>query len=95
MRRVKGALNMQCRRGDIPSGAARANLALQATKLGWHAHGIARLHRRLPPVYKTSYDEGTLREKLFRRGPLLPDTHPAAGFRRNAGAVAEKPRATA
>lgn len=47
-------------------------------------------------VYKTSYDEGTLREKLFRRGPLLPDTHPAAGFRRNAGAVAvEKPRATA
>ena len=34
-------------------------------------------------VYKTSYREGTLREKLFPgRGARLPAVHPAAGFRR-------------
>ena len=33
-------------------------------------------------VFKTAYREGTLREKLFAgRGPYLPATHPAAGFR--------------
>ncbi|WP_454916435.1 LLM class flavin-dependent oxidoreductase [Xanthobacter sediminis] len=33
-------------------------------------------------VYKTSYGEGTLRQKLFPgRGPLLPRTHPAAAVR--------------
>jgi FMN-dependent oxidoreductase (nitrilotriacetate monooxygenase family) len=39
--------------------------------------------------YRTSYDEGTLREKFFGRGPRLPETHQAAGFRRTrAGAPA-------
>ncbi len=32
--------------------------------------------------YRTSYEEGALREKLFGRGPRLPDTHQAAGYRR-------------
>jgi long-chain alkane monooxygenase len=33
-------------------------------------------------VYKTSYREGTLREKLFPgRGPLLHDTHPGSRYR--------------
>ena len=32
--------------------------------------------------YKTAYAEGTLREKLFAKGPRLPDNHPAAAFRR-------------
>jgi long-chain alkane monooxygenase len=36
-------------------------------------------------AYKTAYDSGTLREKLFPgRGPLLHPTHPGAGFRRGA-----------
>jgi long-chain alkane monooxygenase len=36
-------------------------------------------------VYKTTYREGTLREKLFPgRGPQLHATHPGAGFRRPA-----------
>ena len=32
--------------------------------------------------YRTSYEEGTLREKLFGRGARLPETHQAAGHRR-------------
>lgn len=31
--------------------------------------------------YKTAYDSGTLREKLFREGPRLPETHAGAGYR--------------
>jgi FMN-dependent oxidoreductase (nitrilotriacetate monooxygenase family) len=39
--------------------------------------------------YRTSYEEGTLREKFFGRGPRLPDTHQAASHRRHpAGAPA-------
>jgi long-chain alkane monooxygenase len=33
-------------------------------------------------VYKTSYSEGTLREKLFAEGDRLPDRHAGAQFRR-------------
>ena len=33
-------------------------------------------------VYKSSYKEGTLRQKLFGTGDRLPESHPAAGFRR-------------
>ncbi|MDI4657574.1 LLM class flavin-dependent oxidoreductase [Xanthobacter autotrophicus] len=44
-------------------------------------------------VYKTAYDEGTLREKLFPgRGPKLPDTHPAAGYRGIGTAADPRPR---
>jgi FMN-dependent oxidoreductase (nitrilotriacetate monooxygenase family) len=43
-------------------------------------HVVPELQRR--GVYKTEYREGTLREKLFRRGPRLPDTHRAARYRR-------------
>jgi FMN-dependent oxidoreductase (nitrilotriacetate monooxygenase family) len=43
-------------------------------------HVVPELQRR--GVYKTSYADGTLREKLFNRGPRLPDTHPAARHRR-------------
>ncbi len=32
-------------------------------------------------VYKTEYTEGTLRHKLFGRGPRLPETHRAANYR--------------
>lgn len=32
-------------------------------------------------VYKTEYTEGTLREKLFSKGPRLSHPHPAAGYR--------------
>lgn len=32
-------------------------------------------------VYRTAYAPGTLREKLFGRGPLLPAEHPAAHYR--------------
>jgi long-chain alkane monooxygenase len=39
-------------------------------------------------VYKTSYRDGTLREKLFPgRGALLHSTHPGAGYRRAATAI--------
>jgi len=31
--------------------------------------------------YKTAYDSGTLREKLFNEGPRLPETHAGAGYR--------------
>lgn len=40
---------------------------------------VPELQRR--GVYPTAYKPGTLREKLFGDGPLLPDNHPAAGFR--------------
>jgi len=43
-------------------------------------HVVPELQRR--GVYRTSYDEGTLREKLFGRGPRLPETHRGAGYRR-------------
>jgi FMN-dependent oxidoreductase (nitrilotriacetate monooxygenase family) len=33
-------------------------------------------------AYQTEYAPGTLREKLFGRGPYLPDEHRGAGFRR-------------
>ncbi len=40
---------------------------------------VPELQRR--GVYPTAYREGTLREKLFGDGPLLPDSHPAARYR--------------
>lgn len=43
-------------------------------------HVIPELQRR--GAYKTSYAEGTLRHKLFGRGPRLPETHRAARHRR-------------
>jgi FMN-dependent oxidoreductase (nitrilotriacetate monooxygenase family) len=43
-------------------------------------HVIPELQRR--GVYKTAYDEGTLRHKLFGHGPHLPETHRAAQYRR-------------
>ena len=42
---------------------------------------VPELQRR--GVYRTTYDPGTLRHKLFGRGPRLPDSHPAAGYRRS------------
>ncbi|MFG1329660.1 LLM class flavin-dependent oxidoreductase [Xanthobacter autotrophicus] len=43
-------------------------------------------------VYKTAYAEGPLRQKLFPgRGPTLPATHPAAGFRRGATVAPAEP----
>jgi hypothetical protein len=32
-------------------------------------------------VYPGAYRPGTLREKLFGRGPRLPDEHPGAQYR--------------
>ena len=40
---------------------------------------VPELQRR--GVYPTAYKPGTLREKLFGEGPLLPDNHPAARYR--------------
>jgi long-chain alkane monooxygenase len=40
---------------------------------------VPELQRR--GVYPTSYKPGTLREKLFGDGALLPDAHPAARYR--------------
>jgi alkanesulfonate monooxygenase SsuD/methylene tetrahydromethanopterin reductase-like flavin-dependent oxidoreductase (luciferase family) len=42
-------------------------------------------------VYKTGYAEGTLREKLYGRGPRLPDHHPSTRFRFQAQAQAQEP----
>jgi FMN-dependent oxidoreductase (nitrilotriacetate monooxygenase family) len=42
-------------------------------------HLVPELQRR--GVYPTAYREGTLREKLFGDGPLLPAEHPAAQYR--------------
>jgi long-chain alkane monooxygenase len=41
---------------------------------------VPELQRR--GVYRTRYEPGTLREKLFGRGPRLADTHRAARYRR-------------
>jgi hypothetical protein len=41
---------------------------------------VPELQRR--GAYKTAYSEGTLRDKLFGRGPRLPETHRAAYYRR-------------
>jgi hypothetical protein len=43
-------------------------------------HVVPELQRR--GIYKKAYPAGTLREKLFNRGPRLPETHPAARHRR-------------
>ncbi|WP_443690938.1 LLM class flavin-dependent oxidoreductase [Pseudomonas sp.] len=40
---------------------------------------IPELQRR--GSYKTAYDSGTLREKLFREGPRLPASHAGTGYR--------------
>lgn len=40
---------------------------------------VPELQRR--GLYKTAYEEGTLRDKLFGRGPRLSAPHPAAQFR--------------
>jgi hypothetical protein len=40
---------------------------------------VPELQRR--GAYKEAYAPGTLREKLFGGGRLLPGTHPAAAFR--------------
>ena len=40
---------------------------------------VPELQRR--DAYPTAYAEGTLREKLFGDGPLLPDDHPGARYR--------------
>ncbi|MUL84688.1 MULTISPECIES: LLM class flavin-dependent oxidoreductase [unclassified Mycolicibacterium] len=42
-------------------------------------HVVPELQRR--GLYKTSYEEGTLRNKLFGRGPRLPESHRAARYR--------------
>ena len=42
-------------------------------------HLVPELQRR--GVYPTAYKPGTLREKLFGDGPLLPATHPAQQYR--------------
>ncbi|CAN7360206.1 LLM class flavin-dependent oxidoreductase [Rhizobium sp. LjRoot30] len=42
-------------------------------------HLVPELQRR--GVYPTHYREGTLREKLFGKGPYLPADHPAADYR--------------
>jgi long-chain alkane monooxygenase len=46
-------------------------------------HVVPELQRR--GVYRTTYDRGTLREKLFGRGPRLPGSHPGSRFRALAG----------
>jgi long-chain alkane monooxygenase len=40
---------------------------------------VPELQRR--GVYRTAYEPGTLRDKLFGRGPRLRAGHPAVGFR--------------
>ena len=40
---------------------------------------VPELQRR--GVYQTEYAAGTLREKLFGQGPLLPENHRGASFR--------------
>ncbi|MDR3516710.1 MAG: LLM class flavin-dependent oxidoreductase [Azospirillaceae bacterium] len=42
-------------------------------------HLVPELQKR--GVYPKAYQPGTLREKLFGAGPLLPENHPAAGYR--------------
>lgn len=54
-------------------------------------HLVPELQRR--GVYPTAYKPGTLREKLFGQGPLLPDTHPAARYRDIERIKREGPRA--
>ena len=44
-------------------------------------HVVPELQRR--GVYRTAYEPGTLRHKLFGRGARLPNSHPAARFRRS------------
>jgi hypothetical protein len=40
---------------------------------------VPELQRR--GVYRTAYDPGTLRQKLFGHGPRLPASHPGSRFR--------------
>ncbi|WP_321816901.1 MULTISPECIES: LLM class flavin-dependent oxidoreductase [unclassified Paraburkholderia] len=39
-------------------------------------------------IYKTAYEEGTLRQKLFKEGDTLPQRHAGASFRREAAVLA-------
>jgi long-chain alkane monooxygenase len=49
-------------------------------------HVVPELQRR--GVYKTSYEQGTLRHKLFGRGARLPESHRGARYRRVGAEVA-------
>jgi long-chain alkane monooxygenase len=83
--------------GTGPEVADRIQEWVQATDADglnlWHVitpgtyadfadHVVPELQRR--GVYRTAYDAGTLREKMFGRGSRLPATHPAARHRRSA-----------
>mgnify|MGYP001806304104 CR=1 FL=1 len=46
-------------------------------------------------VYRTSYEAGPLRQKLFGRAARLPDTHPAARFRAGATQALRTPEPAA
>ena len=48
-------------------------------------HVVPELQRR--GVYRTAYEPGTLREKLFGRGRRLPDSHRAAAYRRSSVSI--------
>jgi len=72
------------------TGADGLNLnhvVTQASYRDFAALVVPELQRR--GRYRTSYEEGTLRDKFFRRGSRLPETHQAARHRRDtAGAPA-------
>lgn len=64
------------------AGVAGFNV-VPVTTLGWWSefvdHVVPVLQRR--GLMQTEYAQGTLREKLFRDGPYLPDRHPARRLR--------------
>lgn len=61
-------------------GLNLAHVVTPASYADFAEHVVPELQRR--GVYRTRYEPGTLREKLFGRGARLPDSHRGARYRR-------------
>lgn len=61
-------------------GLNLAHVVTPASYADFAQYVVPELQRR--GVYRTSYDDGTLREKLFGRGPRLRPSHRGASYRR-------------
>ena len=61
-------------------GLNLSHIVTPSTYADFATHVVPELQRR--GVYRTAYAPGTLREKLFGRGPRLPETHRGARYRR-------------
>jgi FMN-dependent oxidoreductase (nitrilotriacetate monooxygenase family) len=74
-------------------GLNLAHVVTPASYADFAEYVVPELQRR--GVYRTSYEPGTLRHKLFGRGSRLPSSHRGAGYRRGDSSATADRQATA